>query len=54
MAVAKQTKHVLQSLGLLTEEQQKAPEFFTNGNPEVLKNLLPQPREKFLVSHLEF
>ncbi len=54
MAVAKQTKHVLQSLGLLTDEQQKTPEFFTNADPEILKNLLPEPRERFIVRHLEF
>lgn len=54
MAVAKQTKHVLQSLGLLTEQQQKAPEFFTNGNPLILKHLLPAPTDRFNVSHLEF
>ncbi|MDX1752066.1 MAG: glutamate racemase [Salinimicrobium sediminis] len=54
MAVAKQTKHVLQSLGLLTDEQQKTPEFFTNADPVILKNLLPEPRERFIVRHLEF
>ncbi|NJW53635.1 glutamate racemase [Salinimicrobium oceani] len=54
MAVAKQTKHVLQSLGLLSDIQLKAPEFFTNGNLEVLRNLLPEPQERFEVSHLEF
>lgn len=54
MAVAKQTKHVLQSLGLLTDIQQKAPEFYTNADPIILKNLLPNPRDRFKVSHLEF
>ena len=54
MAVAKQTKHVLQSLGLLADEQQRSPEFFTNGNPLILQNLLPHPQDKFVVSHLDF
>lgn len=54
MAVAKQTKHVLQSLGLLTDVQQKAPEFFTNGDPVILKHQLPEPQERFHVSHLKF
>lgn len=54
MAVAKQTKHVLQSLGMLTDEQQKAPEFFTNADPGILKQLLPEPQERFHVSHLKF
>lgn len=54
MAVAKQTKHVLQSLGLLSATQQKTPDFFTNGDPEVLKNLLPEPRDKFGIHKLDF
>ena len=54
MAVAKQTKVVLQSLDLLSTTQQKKPEFFTNGDPAILKNLLPLPEDHFKVSFLEF
>lgn len=53
MAVAKQTRLVLQSLDLLTENQQAPPEFFTNSNVEVLRNILPQPND-FRVSRLDF
>lgn len=54
MAVAKQTKVVLQSLDLLTEQQQKKPEFYTNGDPIVLKKILPEPRTSFVVNPLSF
>lgn len=53
MAVAKQTKVVLQSLDLLAEEQQPNPEFFTNSDVEVLSGILPQPNN-FKVSRLDF
>lgn len=53
MAVARQTKLVLQSLDLLTEKQQKPPEFFSNSNVEVLEDILPQPNN-FKVSRLDF
>ncbi len=54
MAVARQTKLVLQSMDLLTEQQQKPPEFFSNGNPEILRNLISKPSENFSVSYLDF
>ncbi|MEG9327092.1 glutamate racemase [Salinimicrobium catena] len=54
MAVAKQTKLVLQSLDLLTESQQAAPEFFTNADPAILKNLLSETGENLKVSYLDF
>ncbi len=54
MAVAKQTKLVLQSLDLLTEDQQATPEFFTNADPEILRNLLSETGENLKVSYLEF
>ena len=54
MAVAKQTKLVLQSLDLLTEEQQSKPEFFTNGDPEILRNLLSGISTDITVSYLDF
>lgn len=54
MAVAKQTKLVLQSLDLLTEEQQVKPEFFTNGDPEILRNLLSGTATDLSVSYLDF
>lgn len=54
MAVARQTKVVLQSLDLLTTEQQPIPEFFTNGNPAVLQNIIPSPEGSFVVKRLDF
>ena len=54
MAVARQTKVVLQSLNLLTEEQQNLPVFFTNGNPQVLSKLVSTREESFEVSYLDF
>ena len=53
MAVAKQTRLVLRSLDLLTKTQQSPPEFFTNSNIEVLRNILPQPNN-FKVFQLDF
>ncbi len=52
-AVARQTKVVLQSLNLLAESPQQPPEFFTNGDLDVLSQILPQPND-FEVSRLEF
>jgi glutamate racemase len=54
MAVAKQTKVVLQSLNLLTDQQQKIPAFFTNGDPEVLKHIIPAPADSFVVKVMDF
>jgi glutamate racemase len=54
MAVAKQTKVVLQSLDLLSEQQQHIPEFFTNGDPEVLQNIIPSPAGPFVVKRMTF
>ncbi len=53
-AVARQTQVVLGSQGLLCNEPNKAPEFFTNGNPEVLKNLINTPEKTFNVTYLDF
>ncbi|WP_029038836.1 glutamate racemase [Salinimicrobium xinjiangense] len=54
MAVAKQTRVVLNSLDLLTKQQQKPPEFFTNGDPEVLKQIIPATEGSFVVKAMEF
>ena len=54
MAVAKQTRHVLQSLDLLTAEQQKAPEFYSNANWQVLSKLVSTSEVTYKVSQLEF
>lgn len=54
MAVAKQTKVVLQSLDLLADEQQRPPQFFTNGNPQVLSNLVSTSEAYYEVSRLDF
>lgn len=53
-AVAVQTRHVLQKLELLADTEQKAPEFFTNGNPQILKGLVNSTEETFEVNYLEF
>ncbi len=54
MAVARQTKLVLQSLNLLAVSQQTAPQFFTNANPAILQNLIAETSENYQVSYLEF
>ena len=54
MAVAKQTRVVLQSFDLLTEDQQHLPEFFTNGSREILKKIIPAPAGSFEVNFLKF
>lgn len=54
MAVARQTKVVLQSLDLLANEKQPDPLFFTNGNPVVLKHLITNTAGNFKVSYLDF
>jgi glutamate racemase len=54
MAVAKQTKIVLQSLNLLTTSQQASPQFFTNGNPQILRNLILDTSKDLQVSYLKF
>ena len=54
MAVARQTKTVLQSLDLLTKAPEHPPEFFTNGKPVVLEQLVNTEAEKFQVKHLDF
>lgn len=55
-AVAKQTKTILKSLGLLTQTQQDLPEFYTNGNPKILRDLLQvsDSRLEFKLSALDF
>lgn len=54
MAVARQTKLVLQTQGLLAKSQQAAPEFFTNGDPKILKNIILTPNFAFKVTYLDF
>lgn len=54
MAVARQTKLVLQSLNLLADSQQGIPEFLTNGNAAVLEGLIADATENYHVSYLEF
>lgn len=54
-AVARQTKTILKSLGMLAETQQKAPEFYTNLDPIVLNDLVHEGiSEKFQVQFLDF
>ncbi len=54
LAVANQTRNVLEQLDLLSEAPLKAPEFFTNANPEILKSLLGNSGATYEVSHLDF
>ena len=54
LAVANQTKNVLENLDLLADDQQCPPEFFTNADPEVLKALVCAAGEECRVSYLEF
>ena len=54
LAVANQTKNVLENLDLLADDQQCSPEFFTNAAPEVLKALVCAAGEECRVSYLEF
>lgn len=54
MAVARQTKVVLQSFNLLAENRQELPEFYTNASPQILKNIIPASPESFKVAYLDF
>ena len=54
MAVARQTKVVLQSLDLLADTPQEPPKFFTSGDPHVLAQLVNTSSEMFSVNHLGF
>lgn len=55
-AVARQTKSVLKELGILAQTQQRIPEFYTNTNPTVLRELLQlsEPPFNFSLSSLDF
>lgn len=53
-AVARQTKVVLNSHNLLADGPGKPPEFFTNGEPEILRNLINSEDIKFQVTPLDF
>ncbi|HET8753754.1 MAG TPA: glutamate racemase [Salinimicrobium sp.] len=53
-AVANQTRLVLKSLDLLSKEKQASPQFFTNGNPEILSRLVNSEKKAFEVSFLDF
>jgi glutamate racemase len=53
-AVAKQTRLVLNSFDLLSHTPQKPPEFFTNGNPEILRNLINTETRSYDVTYLDF
>ena len=54
MAVARQTRVVLQSLDLLNPGPSDDPEFFSNGDPEILRGIIPGPGERIRVSFLDF
>lgn len=54
-AVARQVKKILTSMDLLADTQQAPSEFYTNANPQTLKNLLHEgTSETFQVVHLDF
>lgn len=54
MAVARQTKLVLQSLDLLADTPQSNPEFFTNSDPKILKKIISIPGSDYKVTYLDF
>ncbi|MFV8837618.1 glutamate racemase [Salinimicrobium soli] len=54
MAVAKQTRLVLQSMDLLANTKEAAPEFYTNGSPSVLRSLLSPIADSFKIETLDF
>jgi len=54
LAVANQTKNVLEKLDLLSDSPQMPPEFFTNANPGILKSLLEKSGGSYEVSYLDF
>lgn len=54
LAVARQAKVVLESRDLLSASPGHAPQFFTNGNPEILKNLIESPQQQYSVQYLDF
>lgn len=54
MAVAKQTKLILQSMDLLTSTSQMPPQFFTNGDPKILRNLITSEENNYEVTYLDF
>ena len=53
-AVAKQTKNVLEKLDLLAEVQQHVPQFFTNGDPQILRKIITPSSPPPEVCYLEF
>ena len=54
MAVARQTRNVLEKQDLLATEQKAPPQFFTNGDPEILRKILSEGSTKYRVSYLDF
>lgn len=54
LAVARQTRVVLNSHDLLANAPQKAPEFFTNANPKILANLVNTSERSYKVEYLNF
>ncbi len=55
-AVAKQTKFILKQNELLNEDetQKVIPQFYSNGNPEVLAQLVNASENKYRVNYLDF
>lgn len=54
LAVANQTKNVLEKLDLLSDYSELPPEFYTNAEPEVLQTLVCAQDKECRVSYLEF
>lgn len=54
MAVARQTRTILQEHNLLSPVQLAAPEFFTNGDAEILRHLLYETGSSYKVAYLDF
>ena len=53
-AVARQTRVVLNSHNLLCDTPNKSPEFYTNGNPQILENLIDAAAHSYLVQKMHF
>ena len=54
MAVARQTRNVLEKLDLLATEEGSPPQFFTNADPGILRKIISEENSAYPVSYLNF